>query len=139
MTQRFTSKEYPYGFQTPIESDTFPEGLSEEIVIQLSEKKCEPAFLTEFRLKAYKKWRSMQEPHWANVEYPPIDYQAISYYSAPKKKQQLESLDQVDPELLRTFDRLGIPVNEQKRLTNVAVDVVFDSVSLGTTFKNTLE
>jgi len=130
---------YKYGFVTSIETDTLPKGLSEETVRAISAKKNEPAFLLEFRLKAYAKFQQMQEPKWANLRYPPIDYQEICYYSAPKKKQSLESLDEVDPEILKTFERLGIPLDEQKRLANVAVDVVFDSVSLGTTFQKTLK
>lgn len=129
--------EYKYGFVTEIETESFPKGLTEETVRALSLKKQEPAFLQEFRLKAFAKWKTMQEPTWANVRYPPIDYQQISYYSAPKKKQSLSSLDEVDPQLLKTLDRLGIPLEEQKRL--VAIDVVFDSVSLGTTFQKTLQ
>ena len=116
----------------------FLKGLTEETVRAISAKKNEPPFMLEFRLKAFQKWKEMKEPEWANIDYPPIDYQNISYYSAPKKKQELNSLDEVDPEILKTFERLGIPLDEQKRLANVAVDVVFDSVSLGTTFqKNT--
>jgi Fe-S cluster assembly protein SufB len=135
----FNSTEDKYGFVTDVESDTLPKGLSEETVRAISSKKGEPDFMLEFRLKAYHQWLQMKEPEWANVNYPKIDYQDISYYSAPKKKPQLDSLDQVDPEVLRTFERLGIPVDEQKRLANVAVDMVFDSVSIGTTFKKKLE
>ena len=131
--------EYKYGFVTQIETEQFPQGLNEEIIRALSQKKNEPAFLLDFRLKAFAHWQQMQEPTWGHVKYPPIDYQAISYYSAPKQKQSLNSLEQVDPALLKTFERLGIPLDEQKRLTNVAVDVVFDSVSLGTTFQKTLQ
>lgn len=131
--------EYKYGFQTPIESDTFPKGLSEETVRAISEKKKEPPFLLAFRLKAYRKWREMEEPVWPNVKYPPINYQEISYYSEPKSKPRLESLSEVDPEILKTFEKLGIPLDEQKRLANVAIDVVFDSVSLGTTFQKKLQ
>ena len=130
--------EYKYGFVTEIETESFPKGLTEETVRAISQKRDEPAFMLDFRLKAFAKWQTMQEPTWANVKYAPIDYQAISYYSAPKKKQSLDSLSEVDPELLKTFERLGIPLDEQKRLANVAVDVVFDSVSLGTTFQKTL-
>ncbi len=132
-------EEYKYGFVTQIETESFPKGLSEETVRAISAKKNEPPFLLEFRLKAYAKWQGMKEPHWGNLHYPPIDYQNICYYSAPKKKQELSSLDEVDPEILKTFERLGIPLDEQKRLANVAVDVVFDSVSLGTTFQKTLK
>ena len=131
--------EYKYGFSTSIETDSLPKGLSEETVRAISEKKAEPKFLLDFRLRAFEKFSQMQEPTWANVHFSPIDYQNISYYSAPKKKQSLESLDQVDPEILRTFEKLGIPLEEQKQLSGVAVDVIFDSVSLGTTFKKTLE
>lgn len=131
--------EYKYGFSTSIETERFPPGLNEEIIRQLSAKKNEPPFLLTFRLRAFEKWQKMEEPNWGNVHYPPIDYQQICYYSAPKQKQSLESLDALDPELLRTFEKLGIPLEEQKRLSGVAVDVVFDSVSLGTTFKKTLE
>lgn len=131
--------EYKYGFVTPIESEVFPKGLTEETIRAISAKKGEPDFLLQFRLKAFRKWLTMKEPKWANVHYPDIDYQNISYYSEPKSKPQLERLDQVDPELLKTFEKLGIPLDEQKRLTNVAVDVVFDSVSIGTTFRKKLE
>lgn len=131
--------DYKYGFVTDIETESFPKGLDEQTIRAISEKKNEPPFLLAFRLKAFAKWKTMQEPTWGNVRYPPIDYQAISYYSAPKKKQSLSSLDEVDPELLKTLTRLGIPLDEQMRLTNVAVDVVFDSVSLGTTFQKTLK
>lgn len=131
--------EYKYGFVTDIETEAIPKGLSEETIYTISSKKNEPRFLLEFRLKAFKKWQTMQEPTWANVRFSPIDYQNICYYSAPKKKQTLNNLDEVDPELLKTFEKLGIPLDEQKRLTNVAVDLVFDSVSLGTTFQKTLK
>lgn len=138
-TESFKSSEYKYGFVTPIESDVFPKGLSENTVRAISQKKNEPEFMLQFRLKAFRKWQEMKEPAWANVAYPPINYQEISYYSEPKSKPRLESLDQVDPELLKTFEKLGIPLDEQKKLTNVAVDVVFDSVSIGTTFRKKLE
>lgn len=131
--------DYKYGFSTEIESETIPKGLNEETIRLISKKKNEPEFLLQFRLRAFQKWKEMQEPLWANVKFDPIDYQEICYYSAPKIKQSLENISEVDPELLRTFERLGIPLDEQKRLTGVAVDVVFDSVSLGTTFKKTLE
>ena len=130
---------YKYGFVTPVEADRIPKGLNEERIREISAKKGEPDFMLQFRLKAYAKWLEMEEPHWANVYYPKIDYQDISYYSAPKKKPTLKSLEEVDPEVLRTFERLGIPLEEQKRLTNVAVDMVFDSVSIGTTFKKKLK
>src|SRR3990167_5571463 len=131
--------EYKYGFVTPIESEVYPKGLREETIRAISEKKKEPEFMYQFRLKAFRKWQEMQEPVWANVDYPPINYQEMSYYAEPKNKPRLESLDQVDPEILKTFEKLGIPLEEQKRLANVAVDIVFDSVSLGTTFKKTLQ
>jgi Fe-S cluster assembly protein SufB len=130
--------EYKYGFVTDVETERFARGLSEEVIRELSAKKEEPPFMLDFRLKAYHKWLEMKEPRWSNTRYPPIDYQAISYYSAPKTKPKLDDLSQVDPEILRTFEKLGIPVEEQKRLTNVAVDLVFDSVSIGTTFKKKL-
>lgn len=131
--------DYKYGFVTDIETEAIPKGLTEETVRLISSKKNEPAFLLEFRLKAFRKWKEMSEPVWAHVKYPPIDYQDICYYSVPKTKQLLSSIDEVDPELRRTFEKLGVPLEEQKRLTNVAVDVVFDSVSLGTTFQNELK
>ncbi len=134
-----SKSEYKYGFSTDIEMESIPKGLSEETIRLISKKKKEPEFLLNFRLKAYRKWLTMKEPSWANLNIAPIDFQDITYYSAPKFKQKLESLDQVDPELLKTFERLGVPLDEQKRLTNVAVDVVFDSVSLGTTFQKTLQ
>jgi len=130
---------YKYGFVTPIETESIPKGLSEEVVRLISSKKNEPSFLLEFRLKAYRKWKEMTEPRWANLKLSPIDFQDICYYSAPKKKQQLSSLSEVDPEILKTFEKLGIPLEEQKRLANVAIDVVFDSVSIGTTFQNELK
>lgn len=134
MTTEFQSQEYKYGFTTPVDSNVFPKGLSESTIREISKKKDEPEFLLNFRLKAFKKWLTMKEPDWASVQYPPIDYQNISYFSEPKSKPQLDSMDQVDPEILRTFEKLGIPLEEQKRLANVAVDVVFDSVSIGMPF-----
>lgn len=133
------TSEYKYGFVTEVETESLPKGLNEDVIRLISEKKGEPAFLLEFRLKAYRKWLEMQEPHWANVNYPVIDYQNICYYTVPKQKAKLNSLDEVDPAILKTFERLGIPLDEQKRLTNVAVDMVFDSVSIGTTFKKKLD
>jgi Fe-S cluster assembly protein SufB len=133
--ETLVNREYAYGFVTPIEADTFKPGLSEEVVRAISAKKAEPEWLLEWRLKAYRKWLTMTEPHWANVQYPPIDYQAIRYYSAPKTLKPLGSLDEVDPELLKTYDKLGIPLNEQKLLAGVAVDAIFDSVSVATTYK----
>ena len=134
-----TDSEYKWGFVTDIEAEDFPKGLNEDIVRAISVKKNEPEWLTEWRLKAYRNWLKMTEPKWAKVKYPPIDFQDIIYYSEPKKKPQLESLDEVDPELLKTFEKLGIPIEEQKKLANVAVDAVFDSVSVATTFKETLK
>lgn len=133
-----TSKEYKYGFVTDIESDKAPIGLSEEIIRFISAKKEEPEWLLEWRLKSYAVWKQMDEPDWANVVYPKPDFQAITYYSAPKQKKELDSLDQVDPELLKTFEKLGISIDEQKRLSGVAMDVVVDSVSVATTFKDKL-
>jgi Fe-S cluster assembly protein SufB len=137
--QALVNQPYKYGFVTQIESETIPKGLSEDVVRTISAKKNEPEFMLEFRLRAYHQWLKMTEPEWAHVSYPPIDYQAVSYYSAPKQaKKKLESIDDVDPELLATFEKLGIPLSEQKRLSNVAVDAVFDSVSIATTFKKDL-
>jgi len=136
--EELTNKEYKYGFVTDIESDSLPVGLNEDIIRQLSAKKEEPEWMTEWRLKAYRHWLTMEEPHWPNVKYPAVDYQAISYYSAPKKKPALKSLDEVDPELLDTYKKLGISLDEQKMLAGVAVDAVFDSVSVATTFKGKL-
>ncbi|MFC2100412.1 Fe-S cluster assembly protein SufB [Bacteroidota bacterium] len=133
-----TSSEYKYGFYTDIEMDTAPKGLNEDIIRFISRKKEEPDFMLEFRLKAFKKWQEMREPNWAHIKYPPIDFQDIIYYAAPKKKKELESLDEVDPELLATFSKLGISLEEQKKLSGVAVDAVIDSVSVKTTFKDTL-
>jgi len=130
--------QYKYGFTTDVESETFAKGLSEDVVRAISKKKKEPEFMLKFRLKAFEKWKTMKEPAWPNVNYPPIDFQDISYYSAPKKKKQLKSLDEVDPEVMRTFEKLGIPLDEQKKLANVAVDAVFDSVSVATTHKKKL-
>ncbi|MCP9296779.1 MAG: Fe-S cluster assembly protein SufB [Planktothrix agardhii LY1] len=132
------NQPYKYGFVTDIESDTIPRGLSEDVVRLISAKKNEPEFMLNFRLRAYKQWLKMAEPTWPHVNYPAIDYQSIIYYSAPKVEQKKTSLDEVDPTLLETFEKLGIPLNEQKRLSNVAVDAVFDSVSIATTFKEKL-
>jgi len=129
---------YKYGFITDIESDNVPAGLNEDIIRVISAKKREPAFMLEWRLKAFRHWVTMREPTWANVKYPPIDYQAIVYYAAPRQAKSLDSLEQVDPKLIETFEKLGIPLSEQKRLSGVAVDAVFDSVSVATTFKATL-
>lgn len=131
-------QEYKYGFTTEIESEVVPRGLTEDTVRLISEKKNEPAFMLEFRLKAFRQWLKMTPPAWSNVTYPAIDFQDIIYYSAPKPKAKLNSLDEVDPELLDTFEKLGIPLNEQKMLANVAVDAIFDSVSVATTFREKL-
>ncbi len=131
-------EKYKFGFVTNIDQDTIPAGLSEDIVRTISAKKNEPNWLLKWRLKAYKQWIRMNEPNWAKINYPKIDYNSISYYSAPKKKKKLKSLDEVDPEILRTYEKLGIPIEEQKMLSGVAVDAVFDSVSIGTTFKDEL-
>ena len=132
--------EYKYGFETTVETDQAPKGLSEEIVRFISTKKQEPEWLLNYRLKAFRHWQTMTEPHWAELQYQAINYQDLRYYSAPKTAvEKAKSLDEVDPELLRTFERLGIPLSEQKRISGVAVDAVFDSVSLGTTHKETLE
>jgi Fe-S cluster assembly protein SufB len=136
--ESLVNREYQYGFVTDIEADILPRGLNEDVVRIISAKKQEPAWLLEWRLKAYRRWLEMKEPHhWANVSYPPIDYQDIIYYSAPRTKKPLGSLNEVDPELLRTYEKLGIPLNEQKLLAGVAVDAIFDSVSVATTFKET--
>jgi len=134
----FTSKEYEHGWSVNFESDQAPMGLSEDIVRFISKKKKEPEWLLKWRLSAYKKWLKMEEPTWPNVTYPKIDFQNIIYYSAPKKQKELNSIDEVDPELRETFEKLGISLEEQKRLTGVAVDAVIDSVSVATTFKETL-
>ncbi|MDT8324861.1 MAG: Fe-S cluster assembly protein SufB [Bacteroidota bacterium] len=136
--EKLTSGEYKYGFVTDIEMDTVAKGLSEDVIRHISAKKNEPEWLLEWRLKAYRRWLEMEEPDWAFVSYPPIDYQDISYYSAPKKKDGPKSLDEVDPELLATYEKLGIPLKEQELLAGVAVDAVFDSVSVATTFKGKL-
>jgi Fe-S cluster assembly protein SufB len=137
-----TNQEYKWGFVTNVEEERIPKGLNEDIIRIISAKKQEPEFMLEWRLKAYRYWASLEksdaEPKWANVKYGPIDYQNISYYSAPKKKPGIKSLDELDPEILRTYEKLGIPLQEQKRLAGVAVDAVFDSVSVGTTFKEKL-
>ncbi|MEN9217570.1 MAG: Fe-S cluster assembly protein SufB [Gloeomargarita sp. DG_2_bins_126] len=135
---QLVSRPYAYGFVTPIEADVIPRGLNEDVIRLISAKKREPEFMLEFRLRAYRHWLTMPVPGWAQVSYPPIDYQKIIYYSAPKTPKKRDSLDEVDPELLATFEKLGIPLSEQKRLTNVAVDAIFDSVSVATTFKKDL-
>jgi Fe-S cluster assembly protein SufB len=137
--EQHTQSEYKYGFTSDIETEVFPKGLNETIVRMISAKKNEPEFLTEWRLEAFRHWQTMTEPHhWANLKYEPVDYQDLSYYAAPKKKPQYESLDEVDPELIETFNKLGIPLEEQKVLAGVAVDAVIDSVSVKTTYKEKL-
>ncbi len=138
LLEEVTGSEYKYGFYTDIESDKAPNGLNEDIIRFISAKKNEPEWMLDWRLDAFRKWEKMTEPNWANVHYPSPDFQNISYYSAPKKKKTLDNLDEVDPELLKTFAKLGISLDEQKRLTGVAMDVVVDSVSVATTFKKTL-
>jgi Fe-S cluster assembly protein SufB len=136
--ETLVNREYKYGFVTDIEADVAPLGLSEDIVRLVSAKKREPAFMLEWRLKAYRGWLKMSEPHWPNVTYPPIDYQALRYYAAPKTQKPLGSLDEVDPKLRETYEKLGIPLSEQKILAGVAVDAIFDSVSVGTSYKKKL-
>lgn len=137
--EKLANREYKYGFVTDIESDSIPKGLNEDIIKLISHKKEEPEWMLEFRLKAYRQWQKMEEPHWANVKIDKVDYNDLIYYSAPKNKPKYNSLDEVDPELLKTFEKLGIPLNEQKALAGVAVDAVFDSVSVATTFKEKLK
>ena len=136
--EQHTNTDYKFGFTSNIESDKIPKGLNEDTIRRISEKKGEPAFMLEWRMKAYHHFLTMKEPTWPNVAYPPVDLQDIHYYAAPKKKPKLESLDEVDPELLETFNKLGIPLTEQKMLAGVAVDAVFDSVSVATTYKDKL-
>jgi Fe-S cluster assembly protein SufB len=133
--EELATQDYKYGFVTDVEADAVPAGLNEDIIREISRRKGEPDWLLEWRLKAYRAWLTMEEPRWANVKYDPIDYQDIIYYSAPKPKKALASLDEVDPEIRRTFEKLGIPIDEQKALAGVAVDAVFDSVSVATTFR----
>jgi Fe-S cluster assembly protein SufB len=132
------AREYAAGFVTDIEQDTLPPGLDEDVIAEISKRKNEPKFMLDWRLKAYRRWLTMAEPHWPNVKYPAIDYQSIRYFSAPRKKTPLGSLSEVDPEILKTYEKLGIPLNEQKMLAGVAVDAIFDSVSVGTTFREEL-
>jgi len=136
--QNLVNQPYKHGFVTDIESDVAAKGLNEDTIRLISTKKNEPEWLLEFRLKAFRNWLTMAEPEWANVKYPKIDFQAISYYSAPKAKPKLTSMDEVDPELLRTFEKLGVPMHERAALAGVAVDVIFDSVSVATTYKHKL-
>jgi Fe-S cluster assembly protein SufB len=138
LKKELEQQEYQYGFTTDIDAETFPVGLSKEIVKKISDKKNEPGWMTEWRLSAFEAWEKMEEPEWPNVKYKKPDFQKISYYSAPKTNPKYESLDEVDPELLKTFDKLGISLEEQKKLAGVAVDIVMDSVSVATTFKDTL-
>ncbi|MFT4634582.1 MAG: Fe-S cluster assembly protein SufB [Arenicella sp.] len=137
--KELVKREYKEGFVTDIESDTFEPGLDEDVIRRISAKKNEPEFMLEYRLKAFRRWLKMPEPNWAQIDYPKIDFQSIAYFSAPKEMPQLDSLDQVDPKLLETYAKLGIPLDEQKMMNNVAVDAVFDSVSVRTTFRGTLE
>ena len=139
LLDHITQGEYKYGFVTDIEMETAPKGLNDDVIRFISAKKKEPEFLLEMRLGAYREWLKMSEPRWAHLSYQPVDYQDIHYFAAPKKKQELQNLEEVDPELLKTFEKLGISLEEQKRLTGVAVDAVFDSVSVKTTFSETLE
>jgi len=137
LKKELETKEYEYGFYTDIESETFPKGLNEETVIAISKRKNEPDWMLEWRINAFNAWKKMEEPDWANIDYNRPDYQDISYYSAPKKKEKYKSLDEVDPELIETFNKLGISIDEQKKLSGVAVDIVMDSVSVATTFRDT--
>ena len=138
--EELVRKDYEHGFTTEIDSDTVPPGLNEDVIKFISQKKEEPEWLLEWRLKAYRRWLDMVEPNWQHLNIDPIDYQAISYYSAPKSKDDgPKSLDEVDPKLLETYEKLGIPLQEQKMLAGVAVDAVFDSVSVATTFKEKLK
>ena len=136
--QEVTSSDYKYGFVTDIETDIIPTGLNEEVVRLISAKKGEPDWLLDFRLKAFAHWKTLEMPHWAHLDIPDIDYQAISYYAAPKKKESPKSLDDIDPELRSTFNKLGISLEEQMKLSGIAVDAVMDSVSVKTTFKEKL-
>jgi Fe-S cluster assembly protein SufB len=136
--ETLVNREYPYGFVTEVETDTIGRGLNEDVIRVISQKKNEPEFMLAWRLKAYRRWLTMKEPHWANIHYEPIDYQDLSYYSAPKSVKPLQSLDEVDPELLSAYKKLGISLNEQKMLAGVAVDAIFDSVSVGTSMKEEL-
>ena len=138
LKKELEQQEYQYGFTTKIESETFPVGLNEDIVRSISKKKNEPKWMTDWRLDAFSAWKKMEEPEWSNVTYKKPDFQAISYFSAPKTNTKYKSLDEVDPELLKTFDKLGISIEEQKKLSGVAVDIVMDSVSVATTFRETL-
>ena len=138
LKKELETQEYEYGFVTDIDSETFEQGLNENVIKEISKRKEEPEWMTDWRLQAFRNWKKMSEPDWSNVKYEKPDFQKISYYSAPKSKDKYESLDEVDPELLKTFDKLGISIDEQKKLAGVAVDIVVDSVSVATTFKATL-
>jgi len=138
LLEKVTSTEYKYGFTTDVESDTIPKGLSEDVVRIISAKKNEPEWMLDYRLKAFRAWLEMEEPNWANINYTKPNYQEIIYYSAPKQKPVLDSLDDLDPEMKEMFDKLGISIDEQNKLANVAVDIVMDSVSVATSFKETL-
>ena len=138
LKKNLETQEYEYGFYTDIDAETFPVGLNEKIIRKISEKKKEPKWMTEWRLESYEAWKEMEEPDWSSLKYEKPNFQNISYYSAPKQKPNLKSLDEVDPELLKTFNKLGISIDEQKRLSGVAMDVVVDSVSVATSFKDTL-
>ena len=139
IVEEVVSQPYKYGFITDIETEKIAKGINEDVIRLISQKKKEPDFLLNFRLKSYQKWLQMEEPNWAKLGYQKINYQDLIYYSAPKQTQKKSSLDEVDPKLLETFDKLGIPLSEQKRLSNVAVDAVFDSVSIATTYKEKLQ
>jgi Fe-S cluster assembly protein SufB len=136
--EKLQSQQYKYGFQTDIEAEVFPKGLDEQIIVKISDKKNEPDFMKDFRLNAFRQFQKMENPHWSNVHFPDIDFQDIIYYSAPKKKASKQSLDEVDPEILRTYEKLGIPITEQKKLEGIAVDAIFDSVSVANTHKKAL-
>ena len=136
---KLVNKTYQYGFSTNIEKEIIEKGLNKKTIELISQKKQEPLFLLKFRLKAYEKWKKMSQPNWAYLNFPQINYQDIIYYSAPKSQKKLKNLDEVDPELLETFEKLGISLTEQKRLANVAIDAVFDSVSIATTFQDELK
>jgi Fe-S cluster assembly protein SufB len=136
---KFASKEYQYGFSTDIESDSAPPGLNEETIALISSKKNEPPYMLQWRLKAFERWQKLAEPEWANIDYAPIEFQSLVYYSAPKNLEKYKSLDEVDPVLIDTYNKLGIPLEEQKKLAGVAIDAVFDSVSIATTYRETLE
>src|SRR2546430_7011865 len=138
LQEQMAKQEYKYGFVADLDEDTVPKGLSEDVVRLISRKKKEPEWMTEWRLRAYRHWLTMKEPTWSNVRYPPINYQDIIYYAAPKPKKEVKSLEDVDPEIRSLYAKLGIPLQEQERLAGVAVDAVLDSVSVATTFKDKL-